>query len=734
MSSVRKRNTKAKGTPASPAKVLDDILAQDPAIDKLDKTSDTTESPLFHNVALVLLTLAAFATRFYKINLPKEVVFDEVHFGKFASYYLQRTYFFDLHPPFAKLLIAFVGYLVGYDGSFKFDSIGDSYITNKAPYLAYRSLSAIQGSLTVPVLFLTLRELNYSVPTSVLGAMFVLFDNAHVAETRLILLDATLIFSIACSIYAYVRFMKEQQKAAYSRAWWTWLGLTGVALSCVISTKYVGVFTFITIGAAVILDLWHLLDIETGLTIRQFARHFVARFYGLIVLPFFIYLFWFYVHFEVLTKSGPGDGFMSPAFQETLGDSPLAKDAKQVNYYDTIIFQHKDTGAYLHSHPARYPLRYEDGRVSSQGQQVTTIKNEDENNQWVILPAVDYPEDSKLNHPVKVEDTVRFFHIGTQTYLLAHDVASPLFPTNEEFTTIDEETAQTRYNETLFKLQPADKSSKGSIIKTKANRLRVLHRDTAVAMWTHDDVTLPEWAYHQFEVNGNKKIQDAANTWTFDSIVGLSDSRQFYVPKPVKKLPFFRKWWELQFQMFHQNNKLSSEHPFASEPITWPVSLAGVSFWTKNETRQQIYFLGNLFGWWVEVIVMALFAGLFLGAKIAEQRNIQLLSVAQRKQLLNIGFLYLGYLSHYVFFFLMARQKFLHHYLPAHMIAGLLTAAILEFIIGKGQRLNALLVVLAAGLIYSFIFFAPITYGDVSLSVAEVKARQFFDIKLHFAK
>jgi len=37
-------------------------------------------------IALAIVTALAFFTRFYKLNHPDEVVFDEVHFGKFASY------------------------------------------------------------------------------------------------------------------------------------------------------------------------------------------------------------------------------------------------------------------------------------------------------------------------------------------------------------------------------------------------------------------------------------------------------------------------------------------------------------------------------------------------------------------------------------------------------------------------------------------------------------------------
>ena len=39
----------------------------------------------------------------------------------------------------------------------------------------------------------------------------------------------------------------------------------------------------------------------------------------------------------------------------------------ELRYYDTIAIRHKDTRVFLHSHVDRYPLKYEDGRISSQG-------------------------------------------------------------------------------------------------------------------------------------------------------------------------------------------------------------------------------------------------------------------------------------------------------------------------------------------------------------------------------
>jgi len=86
----------------------------------------------------------------------------------------------------------------------------------------------------------------------------------------------------------------------------------------------VGLFTVATIGVAVIWDLWVLLDVRRGLTMQEFMNHFWARALALILVPFIIYLFWFWVHFTILTRSGPGDDFMSSEFQETLKGNSMA--------------------------------------------------------------------------------------------------------------------------------------------------------------------------------------------------------------------------------------------------------------------------------------------------------------------------------------------------------------------------------------------------------------------------
>ena len=69
-----------------------------------------------------VLVLAAFV-RLFRISQPDSVVFDEVHFGKFAARYIKTRYFVDVHPPLAKLLITLAAWVFGFEGHFDFEDI-----------------------------------------------------------------------------------------------------------------------------------------------------------------------------------------------------------------------------------------------------------------------------------------------------------------------------------------------------------------------------------------------------------------------------------------------------------------------------------------------------------------------------------------------------------------------------------------------------------------------------------
>lgn len=642
-------------------------------------------------------------------------------------------------------------------------------------------------------------ESGYSLPACIVSAALVLFDNAHVGQTRLILLDATLVLFMALSVLSYIRFYKLRHDP-FSRKWWKWLLITGISMSCVISTKYVGAFTFFSIGVPVVIDLWDLLDIKRKqpLSMPDFGKHLGARMIGFIVVPFLMYLFWFQVHFAILSRSGPGDDFMTPEFQETLSDNLMTQQAVNIDYFDSLSMRHKETKVFLHSHVDRYPLRYDDGRISSQGQQVTGYPHNDTNNVWQIVPSK--PLEGR-GHRVKNGDVVRFRHLVTDSWLLTHDVASPSMPTNQEFTTVPGDDANgARYNDTLFEIR-IENGKAGQDFKTKASHFKLVHFPTKVALWTHPTIPpLPDWGYKQAEINGNKNIMQSSNLWYVEDIPDLpADSpRLVKEERKVKSMPFLKKYLELQRAMFFHNNALTSSHPYASFPIQWPFLLRGVSFWTENDTRQQIYFLGNPVGWWFASAILAVFAGILLADQVSVRRGVDALdsrkfpcsgstsaslllllltlfrSSGTRSRLYNsTGFFFLLWAAHYFPFFIMGRQLFLHHYLPAHLASALVAGAIVEFIfniepaevadfteeqIQEGRKGNlkpqqqrrrpireriggqsllytwAASGVILAVLVWGFLFFAPLTYGKPGLDVAQVVARKWLNYDLHFAK
>ncbi|KAH9940907.1 glycosyltransferase family 39 protein [Epithele typhae] len=751
--------------PTEPSRGHTPDIDEDEQLDIQNPRNRSTVEIIFEHeqinlVMIALLTTIAFGLRFYKINYPDEVVFDEVHFGKFASYYITHSYYFDVHPPFAKLLFGLAGWFVGYDGSFGFENIGDSYTEAHVPYVGMRALPAIFGSMTVPIVYSIMKECGYSTIIATFSACIVLFDSAHIAQDRLILLDATLIFFMTLTMYCYIRWQKLRYRD-FSFDWWCWMLACGTFMAFTWASKVNGILTVVAVGIAVIIDLWDILDIKKEHSMEYFWRHFAARSIAFILVPLIIYLSTFWIHLALLTNTGTGDTFMSPAFQETLRGNELLLNSQELRYFDTITMRHKDTRVFLHSHPDKYPLKYDDGRISSQGQQVTGYGHDDSNNNWQIIPTKALPETGR-GRIVHHDDIIQLLHVNTDTVLLTHDVASPLMPTNEEFTTHAKDD-YSRYNDTLFQVRLVD-GAEGDTWKSKSGHFRLIHVSTKVAMWTHPK-QLPDWAYKQQEINGNKNLNDKTAIWFVDGIVADETGEDMKgrtddVPaKNPKSMSFIKKFVELQILMLQHNAGLTASHPYASGPINWPFLISGISFWTKSEGQKQIYFVGNLVGWWSCVIGLSLYTGIMLADMIARRRDIQPLSDPVRHRLINsTGFFVLFWGVHYFPFFLMSRQLFLHHYLPSHVMSALVAGSVLSFALSEtvnypisiwGPRLRTpkartyadvgtrgpIVVGLFTVILFiMFIYMAPLTYGTPGLDGQSVNAHRLLSSwTLHFA-
>ena len=155
-------------------------------------------------VFLVVLLALGVLTRVVGLGYPDQVVFDEVHFGKFVnSYCCTGEHFFDIHPPHGKLLVAGVAKLAGYDGSQPFETIGEPYGAG-VPVAALRLVPALAGALLPLVLFMLLRQLGVSPAVAFLGGWLTVLDNALVVQSRLISLDSVLLLATFGSVSAYL--------------------------------------------------------------------------------------------------------------------------------------------------------------------------------------------------------------------------------------------------------------------------------------------------------------------------------------------------------------------------------------------------------------------------------------------------------------------------------------------------------------------------------------------------
>ncbi|XP_034938393.1 protein O-mannosyl-transferase 2 [Chelonus insularis] len=684
---------------------------------KLQTTENTlkqskNDSKLSENVnwwsifgVIVILT---FATRFYNVTEPQHVCWDETHFGKMGSWYINRTFFFDVHPPLGKMLIALSGYLTGYNGTFPFEKPGDKFGDTK--YAGMRIFCTFLGATIVPLAFLTVWDLTKSTRASALAAMFILFDVGLLTLNRYILLDPILLCFMMCATWGMAR-VEALKNEPFTYQWWGWLAFTGASLACTIGVKFVGLFVVLLVGLFTIYELWRELG-DLSKPVFNVIKHLLARVLCLIILPIILYMIFFFIHLKVLNKSGSGDGFYSSEFQSLLQGNSLynASMPRQLAYGATITLKnHRTGGGYLHSHWHLYP----EG-IGARQQQVTTYSHKDDNNLWLVkkFDTEVIPPEPEL---VKHGDLIRLEHVITGRNLHSHKEIAPVSKKHYQVTGYGEN--GTGDANDVWKVLITN-GKEGDVVETVTSKLKLVHYLHHCVL-TCSGKTLPKWAYSQQEVSCNPNIRDKNALWN------IEDNRYSKLPNvsfQVYAPGFLARFFESHAVMLQGNSELKvREGEITSRPWQWPINYRG-QFFSANNHR--VYLLGNPIIWWGNIAFLFIFALLYLYTSVREQRGCEddpKISEKKEKLKNSGGWLFIGWLLHYVPFWAMGRVLYFHHYFPALLYNSMLTGITLNFIVDvifflcpKQLAYTLYHVILGTVMsvtIYSFYLFSPLAYG-----------------------
>jgi len=263
------------------------------------------------------LLVSALGTRLFRLFSPPQVIFDEYHFARFLAEYANGEYFFDIHPPLAKLVMLFAARAVGgfpprpREELAFLDKIGNPMPAD-FNFHTPRAVSALFGSACIPLLFRTARLLRLPRDVALMVAAFALFDMNLAIESRLVLTDAQLLFwcgAALCLMLELWRFpcfppAGTRGSRALQAQRWALVAATGLACGACISIKFTGLATPGVTGLASLTGASWLLRRRVPL-----LECAVIGAVG-VLLKLAVWA----VHFALLPKSGSGDVYMSRAW------------------------------------------------------------------------------------------------------------------------------------------------------------------------------------------------------------------------------------------------------------------------------------------------------------------------------------------------------------------------------------------------------------------------------------
>ncbi|KAL3910992.1 MAG: hypothetical protein SGPRY_008863 [Prymnesium sp.] len=291
--------------------------------------------------SFALLFSAGLFTRFCYLSHPRQAVGGEAHTASLLHAYSSRQFFLDLHPPLGTQMLALSAWLGGYDGANLWEEGGETSF-NELSLFAFRCLPALQGAALPPLLFVTARVIGLSQPASLLAATAVLFDACFLVESRLMLTDGTLLLGIVMQLFGT---FSSDAYPTLSRDWCCRAAISGVGIGLAVSTKWAGIST-LAVAAFHALTAYarSLSQLRTEPRLRAarlLCLEAAARAFFLVLLPLGIYLLSFFAHFSLLSRTGEGAHFMTPAFRASLDGDEVGEAVAGAANFSHLNFWEK---------------------------------------------------------------------------------------------------------------------------------------------------------------------------------------------------------------------------------------------------------------------------------------------------------------------------------------------------------------------------------------------------------
>ncbi|KAI8325231.1 family 39 glycosyltransferase [Martensiomyces pterosporus] len=660
--------------------------------------------------SLALTALCMF-TRLYQIGRRSSVSWDETHFGKFGAYYINRTFYHDVHPPLAKMLVGLSEYLSGHNGTFGYKS-GEEY-PGYVNYTFQRSFVAMMGVMIVPFAYRTCRFLGFDRAFALLAALFVLFDNALCVMSRFILLDQPLLCFTSMSLLGYSAFA-AQSAHPFSRKWWRWLAFTGLSLGLVTSSKWVGLFAVALVGLSTIEDLLMLFSDRTVTSMAQ-AKHWASRAVCLIAVPITVYLVSFKLHFELLNERGTGDFKMPSSFQALQWNSVVSLQPHDVAFGSHItVRSHLPGFGLIHTNTS---FRFPDGdeQIVAAG-----VAGKQKYNWWQIVSLNQTWENttSPVSH-IKDGDLVRLAHVGTRHYLRTGADRPYYMGWDRRVFAGGNETELSAWD--IWRIQIADEESpkeKGQLY-TVTTTFR-LYNSISGCLLQATQTRLPAWARRMSELvcTDSNTTRSEGTLWNIEQVRDKRFERADFGQLVKRRLLRDTVW--INREMARSNSHLVADHDrykqIESDPWSWPFLIYPMRLVSWADDSIKYYEIGNPVLWWASAFFCCLVYPVQMFYWLVRwQRQCSSWRPGEFREFWDISkLLWGGWALHYLPFFLMGRVTYIHHYLPALYFGLLFLAFEIQCLVRWYLPRSAVwpaAAVAAAVAGCTFVLFSPLTFG-----------------------